>query len=160
MCIPVCCCQIQKILQRLPKVRQAHHSRESSALQSPMNGFLLAGCRELEVDEGTSRQVPGCGISGSVQGVSVSVGSQNYVTSQLDWREQQAANRFLEASTSQTAGNMQVKQCCKSECDIICCICILWLSCVTVHARFHAASRTKVSNKQNSQERLDFHIRS
>ena len=60
------------------------------------------------MEEGSCRQVPGCGISGRVGGADVSVGSQKYVTEGLDYREIAAADRFLEASTSQPAGNMQV----------------------------------------------------
>ncbi len=62
------------------------------------------------MEEGSCQQLPGYGISGRVHGSSVSVGSQEYVCGSLNSSEQAAADRFMEASTSQTAGNMQVIQ--------------------------------------------------
>ena len=59
------------------------------------------------MDEGSCKQKPGCGISGQVLGTPVSVGSQEYVRDQLNPSEQSAADRFAEASTSQTSGSMQ-----------------------------------------------------
>ena len=60
------------------------------------------------MEEGSCQQLPGSGISGTIQGRSVSVGSQEYVCGGLERREKAAAGRFMEASTSQTAGSMQV----------------------------------------------------
>lgn len=68
-----------------------------------------AGCKDLHMEEGSCQQLPGYGISGKVDGASVSLGNQEYVYGTLDSREQAAADRFMEASTSQAAGSMQVK---------------------------------------------------
>lgn len=67
----------------------------------------LPGCQELVIDEGSCKQKPGCGVSGQIQGQPVSIGSQEYVREQLHPGEHSAADRFLEASTSATSGNMQ-----------------------------------------------------
>lgn len=76
----------------------------------PMKELFYAGYQQLTVEEGSCIQTPGAGISGRVQGVPVMVGSQEFVYDQLDYRERAAAARFLEASTSQSEGEMQVSQ--------------------------------------------------
>ena len=62
----------------------------------------------MAAEEGSCRQVPGSGISGVVERAHVAVGSTEFVRSQLGSGEQRAADRFMEASTSQTSDSMQV----------------------------------------------------
>jgi cation transport ATPase len=70
---------------------------------------MSAGCPDLALEEGSCQQVPGSGISGVVQGALVTLGSADFVRSQLRSSEQGAADRFMEASTSQTSDSMQVR---------------------------------------------------
>jgi hypothetical protein len=93
---------------------EQHNKRQGGQAVLPsgpplMNrAFACAGHHDLALEEGSCRQVPGSGISGVVQGSRVAVGSADFVCSQLGAGEQGAADRFMEASTSQTSDSMQV----------------------------------------------------
>jgi len=82
--------------------------QQESLRQFHSGNSTLAGHPDIALEPGSCRQVPGSGISGVVQGAHVVVGSTDFVCSQLGGGEQGAADRFMEASTSQTSDSMQV----------------------------------------------------